>query len=217
MELWESKSRGRLVRFQSKYFASRTTSLLTPEVPPRQEKQYQKGIGAAPEGKSSRCSSHTQLWARQAKTALLPRQGAPGAMSVCVCALWTCSHAVISLLPYFKWELLLWFSCFLSLPLLIIGHKYISYHVESHEPNTQRDINYSKTLDLKPNAGLPWWCSGLESACQRRGHGFEPWSGQIPHAAEELSPRGTTTKPALYSPWATATEPVSHNYWSPRT
>ena len=23
-----------------------------------------------------------------------------------------------------------------------------------------------------------------ESACQCRGHGFEPWSGKIPHAAE---------------------------------
>ncbi|KAJ8786649.1 hypothetical protein J1605_006138 [Eschrichtius robustus] len=30
--------------------------------------------------------------------------------------------------------------------------------------------------------GLPWWCSGCESACQCRGHGFDPWSGKIPHA-----------------------------------
>ena len=36
-----------------------------------------------------------------------------------------------------------------------------------------------------------------ESACQRRGHGFEPWSGNIPHAAEQLSPCATTTEPAL--------------------
>ena len=36
--------------------------------------------------------------------------------------------------------------------------------------------------------GLPWWCSGSESACQCRGHGFEPWSGKIPHAAEQLGP-----------------------------
>ena len=27
------------------------------------------------------------------------------------------------------------------------------------------------------------WRSGGESACRCRGHGFEPWSGKIPHAA----------------------------------
>ncbi|KAJ8777311.1 hypothetical protein J1605_014694 [Eschrichtius robustus] len=30
-----------------------------------------------------------------------------------------------------------------------------------------------------------------------RGHRFEPWSGKIPHAAEQLSPCITTTEPAL--------------------
>ena len=30
-----------------------------------------------------------------------------------------------------------------------------------------------------------------------RGHGFEPWSGKIPHAAEQLSPCATTTEPEL--------------------
>ena len=39
--------------------------------------------------------------------------------------------------------------------------------------------------------------SGWESACQCRGHGFEPWSGKIPHATEQLSPCATTTEPAL--------------------
>ena len=28
-------------------------------------------------------------------------------------------------------------------------------------------------------------------------HGFESWSGKIPHAAEQLSPCATTTEPAL--------------------
>ncbi|KAJ8787545.1 hypothetical protein J1605_022860, partial [Eschrichtius robustus] len=41
--------------------------------------------------------------------------------------------------------------------------------------------------------GLPWWRSGWESACQCREHGFDPWSGKIPHAAEQLSPWATTT------------------------
>ena len=38
-----------------------------------------------------------------------------------------------------------------------------------------------------------------------QGHGFEPWSGKIPHAAEQLSPCATTTEPAC------------RNYWSSRT
>ena len=46
-------------------------------------------------------------------------------------------------------------------------------------------------------AGLPWWLSGYESACQRRGRGFEPWSGRIPQAAEQLSPCATIAEPAL--------------------
>ena len=29
------------------------------------------------------------------------------------------------------------------------------------------------------------------------GRGFEPWSGKIPHAVEQLSPCATTTEPAL--------------------
>ena len=39
----------------------------------------------------------------------------------------------------------------------------------------------------KLKLGLPWWHSGYESACQCRGHGFEPWSRKIPHATEQLS------------------------------
>ena len=48
--------------------------------------------------------------------------------------------------------------------------------------------------------GLPWWRSGWESACQCRGHRFEPWSGKIPHAVEQLSPCATTTEPARLEP-----------------
>ena len=48
--------------------------------------------------------------------------------------------------------------------------------------------------------GLPWWHSGWESACQCRGHGFEPWSGKIPHAAEQLGPCATTTEPVRLEP-----------------
>ena len=47
---------------------------------------------------------------------------------------------------------------------------------------------------------LPWWRSGWESACQCRGHGFEPWPGRIPHAAEQLGPCATTAEPARLEP-----------------
>ena len=46
---------------------------------------------------------------------------------------------------------------------------------------------------------LPWSCSGWESACQCRGHGFKPWSRGIPHAAEQLGPCATTAEPGLWS------------------
>ena len=50
------------------------------------------------------------------------------------------------------------------------------------------------------NLGLPWWRSGWESACQCRGHGFEPWSGKIPHATEQLGLWATTTEPVRLEP-----------------
>ena len=48
--------------------------------------------------------------------------------------------------------------------------------------------------------GLPWWCSGWESAYWCRGHGFEPWSEKIPHATEQLGPWATITEPARLEP-----------------
>ena len=55
-------------------------------------------------------------------------------------------------------------------------------------------------IHIQTFRGLPWWRSGWESACQCRGHGFEPWSGRIPHAAEQLGPWATTTEPAHLEP-----------------
>ena len=46
-------------------------------------------------------------------------------------------------------------------------------------------------------AGVSWWLIGKESAHQCRRHGFDSWSGKIPHASEQLSPCITTTAPAL--------------------
>ena len=38
-----------------------------------------------------------------------------------------------------------------------------------------------------------------KSACQCRGHGFDPWSGKIPHVVEQLSPCATTTEARAHS------------------
>ena len=66
---------------------------------------------------------------------------------------------------------------------------------------TKRHLKKKKKQTNKKNPrGLPWWRSGWESACQCRGHGFEPWSGKIPHAAERLVPWATTTEPARLEP-----------------
>ena len=61
-------------------------------------------------------------------------------------------------------------------------------------------ISSEKTENEKEQGGLPWWHSGWDSACQCRGHGFEPWSGKIPRAAEQLGPWATTTEPARLEP-----------------
>ena len=42
--------------------------------------------------------------------------------------------------------------------------------------------------------GLPWWSSGEESACQCRGHRFNPWFQKIPHAMGQLSLRVAITE-----------------------
>ena len=46
---------------------------------------------------------------------------------------------------------------------------------------------------------LPWWSSDKESTCQCMGHRFDPWSGRIPRALEQLSPSNTSTEPVLQS------------------
>ena len=62
-------------------------------------------------------------------------------------------------------------------------------------------VNWFVKISIKSHdSGLPWWRSGWESACQCRGHGFKPWSGKIPHAAEQLGPWATITEPACLEP-----------------
>ena len=71
------------------------------------------------------------------------------------------------------------------------GHDY-GPSLETWQANSRQSINMW--------SGLPWWRSGWESACQCREHGFEPWSGKIPHATEQLGPWATITEPARLEP-----------------
>ena len=50
---------------------------------------------------------------------------------------------------------------------------------------------------LRERASLVVQCLGICLQC--RGHGFEPWSGRIPHAAEQRSLCATTTEPTSYN------------------
>ena len=71
--------------------------------------------------------------------------------------------------------------------------------LEENIGRTLFDINHRKiffdppprVMEIKAKInkwGLPWWRGGWEFACQCRGHRFEPWSGKIPHAAEQVGP-----------------------------
>ena len=69
----------------------------------------------------------------------------------------------------------------------------------------QKPLQYCKVISLKVTLkslsfGLFWWPSGLEFACQCRGHGFGHWSGKIPHTLEQLNLCSTITEPACLEP-----------------
>ena len=57
----------------------------------------------------------------------------------------------------------------------------------------------------------------IQSACQYKRHGFDPWSGRSHTPTAQLNSPTTRTKPELWSPGATAAEPLRHNYWRPCT
>ena len=65
------------------------------------------------------------------------------------------------------------------------------------------------SFSLDPScAGLPWWLSGKESACQCRRCGFDPWVGKIPwrrkwHPAPVSLPGKSHAQRSLagYRPW----------------
>ena len=61
------------------------------------------------------------------------------------------------------------------------------------------------SLSNNNNLGFPGG-PVIESALQCRGHRFDPWSGKIPRAMEQLSSHTTTTDPVLQSLRTAATE-----------
>ena len=65
---------------------------------------------------------------------------------------------------------------------------------------------FDNRLGIESVVWLPWWLSGKESTCQCRRHGFDPWSGKIPYAAEQQSPCTVTVKPVPMSPGTTTRE-----------
>ena len=70
-----------------------------------------------------------------------------------------------------------------------------------------------QTLVLKNKSQGFSGCSVVkESACQCRRHRFNPWSGRIPYAKEQVSPRATTIGPVLWGPGTAATEPTSSKH-----
>ena len=78
--------------------------------------------------------------------------------------------------------------------------KNIAFKVVSRNDNSNTPPQ-GPLIQIKNIAfGLPWWRSGWESACQCRGHGFEPWSGRISHAAERLGPWAAAAEPARLEP-----------------
>ena len=65
---------------------------------------------------------------------------------------------------------------------------------------------WNSSLRLKTYSGLPWWSSGKEFTCQWRGHGFDPWSRNIPLTMGQLSPCTTAEACAPSCPCPTTRE-----------
>ena len=80
------------------------------------------------------------------------------------------------------------------------GYLEVSKHVEG-QPTCGDSHSHSVFMWPRNFLGGP----DGKSACQCRRHRFHPWSGKIPHAAEQLSPSTATIEPVL-SP--RAQEPV---------
>ena len=68
----------------------------------------------------------------------------------------------------------------------------------------QMRMRFSSHRQSNEAAGLPWWLSGKESACQSRRHRFDPWSSEIPQISKwQPTPAFFPGEPreALQLPW----------------
>ena len=116
-------------------------------------------------------------------------------------------YFVLSSFSLYLWLVSLHASIFKILLLLLLVTIKLIIKCINFFACTSLSVTYYKNLILtfyyikkETDWGLPWWRSGWASACQCRGHGFEPWSGKIPHAAEQLGPWATMTEPAHLEP-----------------
>ena len=57
-----------------------------------------------------------------------------------------------------------------------------------------------KVLRVEMNTGLPLVMQWIRIHLPMQGHRFDPWSGRISHASEQLSPWATTTEPVHLEP-----------------
>ena len=79
-----------------------------------------------------------------------------------------------------SWESIVWFPCELEATDLL---HVLSYYFQL---TLLRDVS-PRFCSVENIIGPPWWPSGQASACQCRGHGFDPWSRKMLHAEGQLS------------------------------
>ena len=65
-----------------------------------------------------------------------------------------------------------------------LAHRHLKKHLLGEWMSEWMSECIHSSLMLNPCRGPSWWSSGKESACQYRGHGFDPWSGKIPYASQ---------------------------------
>ena len=103
-----------------------------------------------------------------------------------------------------------WFHCeFMYLNMFVV-----CYRLNMFPHHSYLKILLPSMIVLGDETGFAQRLSGEESACQHRRQGFNPWSGKIPHALEQIIPCITIVEPVLQNPGATTTEPRGCSYWS---
>ena len=75
-----------------------------------------------------------------------------------------------------------------------------------------KDFSLKHVKIFNGKVELYWYSSDGESACQCRGHGFNPWSRKIPHAVGQAGPH--TTTPEAHAPRARALQQEKTPQWA---